>query len=98
MQIETDTEKTMQTAVNYQDMSAVDALWTLYRQQPRRVRDAFRNRLAQSETGEPRSLTTEEAKALTLQRGRDIKAGRAKLIPHETVMQEMEQMLATYAD
>lgn len=88
----------MQTAVNYQDMSAVDALWTLYRQQPRRVRDAFRNRLAQSETGEPRSLTTEEAKALTLQRGRDIKAGRAKLIPHETVMQEMEQMLATYAD
>lgn len=88
----------MQTAVNYQDMSAVDALWTLYRQQPRRVRDAFRNRLAQSENGEPRSLTTEEAKALTLQRGRDIKAGRAKLIAHEAVMQEMEQMLATYAD
>jgi hypothetical protein len=89
---------TMQTATNYQDMSAVDALWTLYRQQPRRVRDAFRNRLVQSETGEPQTLTSEEAKALTLQRGRDIKAGRAKLIPHETVMQEMEQMLATYAD
>ena len=88
----------MQTATNYQDMSAVDALWTLYRQQPRRVRDAFRNRLVQSETGEPQTLTSEEAKALTLQRGRDIKAGRAKLIPHEKVMQEMEQMLATYAD
>ena len=88
----------MQTAVNYQDMSAVDALWTLYRQQPRRVRDAFRNRIAQSETGEPQTLTSEEAKALTLQRGRDIKAGRAKLIAHETVMQEMEQMLATYED
>lgn len=52
----------------------------------------------QSETGEPRILTSEEAKALTLQRGRDIKAGRTKLITHETVMQEMEQMLATYAD
>lgn len=88
----------MQTAVNYPEMSAVDALWTLYRQQPRRVRDAFRSRLAQNETDEPRSLTAEEAKTLTLQRGRDIKAGRAKLIAHETVMQEMEQMLATYAD
>ena len=76
----------MQTATNHQDMSAVDALWTLYRQQPRRVRDAFRHRLAQSETDELRSLTTYEAKALTLQRGRDIKAGRAKLIPHDAVM------------
>ena len=88
----------MQTAVNYSEMSAVDALWTLYRQQPWRVREAFRNRIAQSETDEPRSLTAEEAKSLTLLRGRDIKAGRVKLIAHETVMQEMEQMLATYAD
>ena len=88
----------MQTAVNHSEMSALDALWTLYLQQPRRVRDAFRVRLAQSETGEPQILTSEEAKALTLQRGRDIKAGHAKLIAHETVMQEMEQMLATYAD
>ena len=88
----------MQTATNHQDMSAVDALWTLYQQQSQWVREAFRNRLAQSEIGELRSLTTEEAKALTLQRGRDIKAGRAKLIPHDEVMQEMEQMLASYAD
>lgn len=88
----------MQTGSNHQDMSAVDALWTLYQQQSQRVREAFRNRLAQSESGELRSLTTEEAKELTLQRGRDIKAGRAKLIPHDEVMQEMEQMLATYAD
>ena len=88
----------MQTAPNHQDMSAVDALWTLYQQQSQWVREAFRNRLAQSEIGELRSLTTEEAKALTLQRGRDIKAGRAKLIPHDEVMQEMEQMLDSYAD
>ena len=79
-------------------MSVVDALWTLYLQQSREVRDAFRIRLAQSETGEPRIRTSDEAKSLTLQRGRDIKAGRAKLIAHETVMQEMEQMLSTYAD
>ena len=62
------------------------------------MREAFRNRLAQSEIGELRSLTTEEAKVLTLQRGREIKAGRAKLIPHDKVMQEMDQMLASYAD
>lgn len=79
-------------------MSVVDALWTLYWQQSREVRDAFRIRLAQSETSEPRILTSEEAKSLTLQRGRDIKAGRVKIIAHKTVMQEMEQMLATYAD
>ena len=79
-------------------MSPVDALWTLYQQQSQRVREAFRNRLAQSEISELRSLTAEEAKVLTLQRGRDIKAGRAKLIPHDEVMQEMEQMLTTYAD
>lgn len=88
----------MQTAVYHSEMSAVDALWTLYCQQPCEVHDAFRIRLAQSETSEPRILTSEEVKALTLQRGHEIKVGRAKLIAHETVMQEMEQMLATYAD
>lgn len=88
----------MQTTVNYHDMSAVDALWTLYRQQSQRVREAFRSRIAQDDNGEIPCLTEEEAKALTLQRGRDIKAGRAKLIPHEEVMYEMEQMLANYDD
>lgn len=88
----------MQTAANHQDMSAVDALWTLYQQQSRRVRDAFRNRIAQDEIDGLITRTEDEAKALTLLRGRDIKAGRTKLIPHEEVMQEMEQMLASYAD
>ncbi|MBO4751720.1 MAG: hypothetical protein J5526_03090 [Bacteroidales bacterium] len=87
----------MQTAANYQDMSAVDALWTLYQQQSQRVRDAFRSRIA-NEDNDLQSLTEEEAKAMTLQRGSDIKAGRAKLIPHEAVMQEMEQVLESYAD
>lgn len=88
----------MQTAANHQDMSAVDALWTLYQKQSRRVRDAFRNRIAQDEIDGLIIRTEDEAKALTLLRGRDIKAGRTKLIPHEEVMQEMEQMLASYAD
>ena len=88
----------MQTAANHQDMSAVDALWTLYQQQSRRVQDAFRSRIAQDEIDGLIIRTEDEAKALTLLRGRDIKAGRTKLIPHEEVMQEMEQMLASYAD
>ena len=79
-------------------MSAVDALWTLYQQQSKRVRDAFRSRIAQDEINGLIIRTEDEAKALTLLRGRDIKAGRTKLIPHEEVMQEMEQMLASYAD
>ena len=88
----------MQTAANHQDMSAVDALWTLYQQQSKRVRDAFRSRIVQDEIDGLIIRTEDEAKALTLLRGRDIKAGRTKLIPHEEVMQEMEQMLASYAD
>lgn len=86
----------MQTSANYQDMTAVDALWTLYRQQPQRVRDAFRNRIAQDEIGAMRCFTEAEAKALTLKRGRAIKANRSMLIPHDEVMHEMEQMLANY--
>ncbi len=46
----------------------------------------------------PCTYSVEEAKALVLQRGRDIKTGRAKLIPHEDVMNEMEQLIASYAD
>lgn len=46
----------------------------------------------------PCAYSVEEAKALVLQRGRDIKAGRAKLIPHDEVMNEMEQLIASYAD
>lgn len=88
----------MQTAVDYQEMSAVDALWTLYRQQSKRVRETFRSRIVQDEISGLYARTESEAKDLTLQRGRDIKAGRTKLIPHDEVMHEMEQMLATYAD
>ncbi|MBP5666565.1 MAG: hypothetical protein J6X32_00270 [Salinivirgaceae bacterium] len=88
----------MQTAINYQDMSAVEALWTLYQQQSERVRKAFRSRIAQEETEEMPCISEAEAKVLTLQRGRDIKAGRSKLIAHDTVMHEMEQMISNYGN
>lgn len=50
------------------------------------------------EEGFPCALSAEEAKALTLQRGREIKVGRVKLVSHEEVMNEMNQLLSNYAD
>ena len=46
----------------------------------------------------PCAYSLEEAKALTIQRGRDVKAGRSRLIPHQEVMKEMDQLIASYAD
>ena len=46
----------------------------------------------------PCTYSSDEAKALTLQRGRDIRAGRVKLISHDEVMKEMDQLISTYAD
>ena len=46
----------------------------------------------------PCLYTEEEAIAIALQRGREIKEGRAKPIPHDEVMHEMEQLLSNYAD
>ncbi len=40
----------------------------------------------------PCAYSEEEAKELTLQRGREIKDGRVKLVPHEEVMNDMEQL------
>lgn len=48
--------------------------------------------------GFPCALSVEEAKAITLQRGREIKAGSVKLFPHEEVMDELNQLVSTYAD
>ena len=48
--------------------------------------------------GVPRAYSIEEAKAMVLARGREIKAGHVKMIPHEEMMREMEQLLANYAD
>ena len=48
--------------------------------------------------GVPCVYSIEDAKAMVLERGREIKAGHVKMIPHEEVMREMEQLLANYAD
>lgn len=57
----------------------MDALWTLYRQQSQRVRDAFRNRIAQDEKQESEQLkpyTIEELHARIDQAEADSAAGR----------------------
>lgn len=88
----------MQTATNYQDMSAVDALWTLYRQQSQRVRDAFRSRIAQDEKQESEQLkpyTMEEINAMLDEAEADIAAGRTT--PHEESMRQARERIARKA-
>ena len=46
----------------------------------------------------PCSCSSTKAQALAIQRGRDIVAGKDKLIPHDEVMMEMEQLIENYAD
>ena len=48
--------------------------------------------------GVPCAYSIEEAKAMVMERGREIKAGHVRMIPHEEVMREMEQLVAGYAD
>lgn len=88
----------MQTAANYQDMSAVDALWTLYRQQSQWVRDAFRSRIAQNEEIESEQLkpyTMEEINAMLDAAEANFAAGRG--IPHEESMRQARERIARKA-
>jgi hypothetical protein len=44
------------------------------------------------------SPDNEEAKSRTIKRGREIKSGSAKLVPHDEVMNKMTQQINTYED
>ena len=55
---------------------------------------AIDNQMTESMT--TRVLLDEEAKQLILRRGREIKSGRLRLIPHEEVMSEMDALLREY--
>lgn len=55
---------------------------------------AIDNQMTESMT--TRVLFDEEAKQLILRRGREIKSGRMRLIPHEEVMSEMDALLREY--
>lgn len=88
----------MQTAANYQDMSAVDALWTLYRQQSQWVRNALRDRInSQDEKQESEQLkpyTMEEINAMLDEAEANFAAGRG--IPHEESMRQLDEKIARW--
>lgn len=86
----------MQTTVNYQDMSAVDALWTLYRQQPQPVRDAFRNRVIEQVDVEDMPIVRdrEDMIAVSKQRMRDIIDGTERALDHDEVMRLVDNAIA----
>ncbi|MBP5535364.1 MAG: hypothetical protein J6X62_01085 [Bacteroidales bacterium] len=86
----------MQTTVNYQDMSAVDALWTLYRQQPQPVRDAFRNRVIEQVDVEDMPIVRdrEDMIAVSKQRMRDIIDGTERTLDHDEVMRLVDNAIA----
>ena len=86
----------MQTTVNYQDMSAVDALWTLYRQQPQPVRDAFRNRVIEQVDVEDMPIVRdrEDMIAVSKQRMRDIIDGTDRTLDHDEVMRLVDNAIA----
>ena len=55
---------------------------------------AIDNQMTESMT--TRVLLDEEAKQLILRRGREIKSGYIRLIPHEEVVSEMDALLREY--
>ena len=42
------------------------------------------------------AYSIEEAKVMVLERGREVKSSHVKMIPHEEVMREMEQLVVGY--
>lgn len=85
----------MQTSVTYQDIMAVDALWTFYRQQSQSVREAFLNRIIEQENCEvlPVMRSREEMEKVSVQRMRDIIEGRERTLDHEEAMQLVDQAI-----
>ncbi len=86
----------MQTAANYQDMSAVDALWTLYRQQSQWVRNTFRDRINSQDVLDemPTFRSREEMMEVSRERMRDIIDGRERTLSHNEAMQLVDQAIA----
>ena len=84
----------------YQRTTPEDALWTLYRQQTLKVRQAFLARVRKEdlEASEvlqiPGMYSREEMMEVSKQRMRDIIAGREQTLTHEDVMQLVDNAIA----
>ena len=80
----------------YQEVSVVDALLTIYRQQNEKVRKAFLARIYQEDSflDIPGMRTCEEMMEVSRERMKDIVAGREQTLPHEDVMKMVDRAIA----
>ena len=72
----------------YQDVSAVDALWTIYQQQNEWVRKTFLDRVrnADCDLEMPYMRTREDMMKISRERMRDIIAGQEPTLSHDEAM------------
>ena len=87
--------KNMDSTINYQELSAVDALWTLYRQQSRKVRDAFRVRIEhEAVTDIPCVQSREEMMDVSRQRMKNIINGSEQTLDNDEVMRMVDDVIS----
>jgi len=86
----------MNESVIQQDISAVDALWTIYQQQSEWVRKTFLDRVreADSKTDIPYLRTRDEMMETSRERMRDIIAGKEQTLSHDEAMKLINQAIA----
>lgn len=80
----------------YQEVSVVDALLTIYRQQNEKVRKAFLARIYQEDSflDIPGMRTCEEMMEVSRERMKDIVAGHEQTLSHEDVMKMVDHAIA----
>ena len=86
----------METNVRVQEVSVVDALLTIYRQQNERVRRDFLVRIRQEDSllDMPGMRTREEMMQVSRERMSDIIAGREQTLTHDEVMKMVDNAIA----
>ena len=86
----------MEATVVSQDVSVVDALLTIYRQQNESVRRDFLLRVRQEDSllDMPGMRTREEMMQVSRERMRDIIAGREQTLSHDEVMEMVDNAIA----
>ena len=86
----------METNVRVQEVSVVDALLTIYRQQNERVRRDFLVRIRQEDSllDMPGMRTREEMMQVSRERMNDIIAGREQTLTHDEVMKMVDNAIA----
>jgi hypothetical protein len=86
----------METNVRVQEVSVVDALLTIYRQQDEKVRRDFLVRIRQEDSllDMPGMRTREEMMQVSRERMSDIIAGREQTLTHNEVMKMVDNAIA----